>query len=209
MGTEYVRAAGKSVERLAALSDGVFAFAMTLLVLDLRVPEVADVHGDGGLWRALVALGPRLVTLILSFLTLGIFWVAQQAQLNLLKRADHHLAWIQIGFLLVVTLVPFSTALLGSFIDDRVALVTYWLVIVALGGTLFASWTYAVHAALIKDDVPEALLRALPRRIVLAQTLYAFGAALCVLGTWWSIGFIYALQLNYALAPRLRLLDRL
>jgi uncharacterized membrane protein len=209
MGTEYVRAAGKSVERLAALSDGVFAFAMTLLVLDLRVPEVADVHSDGGLWRALVALGPRLVTLILSFLTLGIFWVAQQAQLNLLKRADHHLAWIQIGFLLVVTLVPFSTALLGSFIDDRVALVTYWLVIVALGGTLFASWTYAVHAVLIKDDVPEALLRALPRRIVLAQTLYAFGAALCVLGTWWSIGFIYALQLNYALAPRLRLLDRL
>jgi hypothetical protein len=48
-----------------------------------------------------------------------------------------------------------------------------------------------------------------PRRIVLAQTLYAVGAALCVLGTWWSIAFIYLLQLNYALAPRLRLLDRL
>src|SRR5438477_9696033 len=78
----YNALAGQSLERLAALSDGVFAIAMTLLVLDLRVPLSADIHTEYDLWRALAALSPRLITYLMSFMTLGIFWVAQQTQLN-------------------------------------------------------------------------------------------------------------------------------
>jgi uncharacterized membrane protein len=78
----YDRITGQSVERLAALSDGIFAVAMTLLVLDLRVPAVEAVHAEHDLWRAFVALAPRLVMYAMSFLTLGIFWVGQQTQLN-------------------------------------------------------------------------------------------------------------------------------
>ena len=78
MPTPYTSIAGQSVERLAALSDGVFAIAMTLLVLDLRVPAAAALHGNGDLFRhVFVALAPRFVPYLLSFMSLGIYWIAQ------------------------------------------------------------------------------------------------------------------------------------
>jgi len=61
MRTTYNQVAGQSVERLAALSDGVFAVAMTLLVLDLHAPAVEAIHSEQGLWNALQAMGPRLL----------------------------------------------------------------------------------------------------------------------------------------------------
>jgi len=76
------------------LSDGIFAVAMTLLVLDLRVPATQVIHSDHDLWRALITLSPRLLTYLLSFLTLGIFWVGQQTQLNHLVRSNRDLAWV-------------------------------------------------------------------------------------------------------------------
>ena len=87
--TRYNLIAGTSVERLAALSDGVFAVALTLLVLDLKVPapDTAD------LGAALIALAPKFLTWIVSFLTLGIFWVGQQTQLNHLAKAGRSLDW--------------------------------------------------------------------------------------------------------------------
>jgi uncharacterized membrane protein len=88
MPLSYDRIAGTSIERLAALSDGVFAVAMTLLVLDLRVPATESVHDELGLRHALIALSPRLLMYMMSFLTLGIFWVGQQTQLNHLSRSE-------------------------------------------------------------------------------------------------------------------------
>src|SRR5580658_9284074 len=126
MKASYDRIAGQSVERLAALSDGVFAVAMTLLVLDLHVPAVAAVTSDHDLWGALVVLGPRFVMYLMSFLTLGIFWVAQQTQLNCLARSDRHLIWIHMAFLFAVSILPFSTRLLAEFPAFRVALLAYW-----------------------------------------------------------------------------------
>jgi hypothetical protein len=94
----YNRIAGGALERLAALSDGVFAFAMTLLVLDIRVPQTGSVHSERELLQALAALVPRFVMYAMSFLTLGIFWVGQQTQLNQLTRADRDLAWSTSAF---------------------------------------------------------------------------------------------------------------
>jgi len=203
MTTSYNRIAGQSVERLAALSDGVFAVAMTLLVLDLRAPAVEVVHSEHDLWRGLVALSPRLVTYMMSLLTLGIFWVGQQTQLNHLVRSDRNLSWIHIAFLFAVSLTPFSTMLLGTFTAYRVALLVYWINIVLLGGTLYLSWGFATRSGLVKEDLPPEVAAAICRRIVIGQSLYAFGALLCFISTYWSIGFIVLVQLNYAIAPRI------
>lgn len=199
----YNRIAGGSLERLAALSDGIFAVAMTLLVLDLRLPAAGAVHNEAGLGRALLALAPHLVVYLMSFLTLGIFWVGQQTQLNHLARADRDLAWIHLAFLFAVTLMPFSTRLMTAFLAYRVALVAYWANILLLGVMLFASWRYATRAGLVRDDAPAGIGRSVERRIVIAQALYAGGAALCAIDTYWSLGFIVLVQLNYALAPRI------
>jgi uncharacterized membrane protein len=209
MATIYNRIAGESIERIAALSDGVFAVAMTLLVLDLKAPVESAIHTEGDLWRGLVALAPRLLVYMMSFVTLSIFWVGQQTQLNQHTRADRDLAWLHLIFLFTITLMPFSTGLIGEFIEYRVALLVYWLNILLPGAMLYASWGYATRAKLLREDISPERVAAICRRIVIAQALYAFGAALCVFNTWCSIGVIVVVQLNYAIAPRMGVLGRI
>jgi uncharacterized membrane protein len=182
---------------------------MTLLVLDLHVPVLDSIRSEGDLWHALVVLSARLVPYFMCFLTLGIFWIGQQTQLNFLSRADRNLSWIHIGFLLVVSLLPFSTALLATFLTFRVALLVYWFNVLLLGVFLYCGWRYAAHAGLLLPETPDRLRVAVERRIVLAQALYALGAAFCVINTYWSIAFIVTLQLNYAIAPRIKPLSQL
>lgn len=174
------------------MSDGVFAFAMTLLVLDIRVPRIGSEHTELQLWHALLALLPRFVMYAMSFLTLGIFWVAQQTQLNQLARATRDLAWLHIWFLAAVALMPFSTMLLAEFIEDRVALVVYWSNVLLLGIILYCTWTYAKRAQLTSKDTTPEIVASIDRRIVTAQSLYALGAALCVINTYCSIAFIFS-----------------
>jgi len=203
MPTLYNRIANQNLDRLSALSDGVFAFAMTLLVLDLRLPESAGIHSSRDLWHALVVLGPSLLMYLMSFLTLGIFWNGQQTQLNYIERGDRDLAWIHLAFLFTITLMPFSTRLLAEFLHVRLALLLYWANILAPGLLLYASWKYVTRHGMIRADTPLEIRAAICRRVVTAQTLYAIGAALCIFGTLWSVAFIFAVQLNFALAPRL------
>jgi uncharacterized membrane protein len=209
MRTVYTRIAGQSLERLSALSDGLFAFAMTLLVLDIRVPPVESIHGEGELWRALLGLAPRVGMYLMSFLTLGIFWLGQQTQIQFLARGDRNLAWLHVAFLAAIALLPFSTALLAQFMIFRVALLVYWINILIIGVMLYLTWSYAVAAGLVKEDATAEISAAVKRRIVVGQALYAFGALLCLVSTYASIAFIMLVQLNYAIAPRIRLLYKL
>ena len=195
MPVTYNQIAGQSVERLAALSDGVFAVAMTLLVLDLRVPAMEAVHSELDLQHALMALSPRLLMYLMSFITLGIFWVGQQTQLNHLARSDRSLSWIHISFLFAVSITPFSTTLLAEFPRYRTALLAYWINILLLGTTLYFSWSCAMGTGLVKDDISKEVPAAIKRRIVIAQAFYAFGALLCIFSTYWSIAFIVVMQL--------------
>jgi uncharacterized membrane protein len=199
----YNRVAGQNVDRLAALSDGIFSVAMTLLVLDLRVPAAEAIHSEHDLRRVLIALSPRLVIFLMSIMTNGIFWVGQQTQLNYFARSDRNLVWIHIAFLCCVSVTPFSTALLAEFIHYRTALLVYWSNILFLGLTLLWSWSYATRAHLLVDDLPPEVHPAIIRRILIAQSLYAAGAALCFFNTYYSIAAIVLVQLNYAIAPRL------
>lgn len=204
MPTLYNRIQGRNLERLAALSDGIFAVAMTLLVLDLHTPAVSQVHSERELFWALGALGPQWIAYGMSFLTLGIFWAGQQTQLNHIGEGTRDLTWIHLGFLFTVTLMPLSTRLLAEFITYRAALGIYWLNIFFSGAMLYWSWAYATRAKLIKADTPVEIRSSICRRILIAQSLYAAGAALCFLHTGVSIAVIVLVQLNYAVAPRLR-----
>jgi len=203
MNNSYDFLAGQSVDRLAALGDGIFAVAMTLLLLDLHVPAKELIHREADLWRALAVLAPQFLVYLMSFITLGIFWVGQQTQLNQLVRSDRNFTWIHLAFLFLVTIMPFSTRLLAEFTAYRAALIAYWFNILLLGVALYASWGYAIRARLLADGVSPEVPAAVCHRIIIAQSLYAFGALLCVFKTYWSVAFIVLVQLNYAVAPRL------
>jgi uncharacterized membrane protein len=205
----YNDLAGTSLDRLAGISDGIFSVGMTLLVLGLAVPVLNASSGDADLLHALVRSAPNLLIYAMSFMTLGIFWVGQGSQFGQLQRSNRHYAWIQLGFLLAVTLVPFSTQLLARYPGLKVALVEYWLNIVLLGSMLLAALEYGLRAGLFQDSARLEVARLFRGRILIAQALYAAAVLLCVvLPTWVSIAAIVLIQLNYVLAPRIPILER-
>jgi uncharacterized membrane protein len=205
MQTHYNILAGEEVGRIAALSDGIFAIAATILVLDFHTPESADIHSEAELLRALAASAPRLLPWLLSSLTLGIFWLGQQTQLSQLARSNRDLAWLHFLFLAVVTVLPFSTRLLADFLTYRTAFLIYWVNIVVLGACLY----YAEGAKLIREEAHGDISRAVKRRIVMAQSLYAIGALAGLVNVTLGIILIMLIQLNYAIGPRLPVLSRL
>lgn len=203
MATLYNLIQGRNVERLAALSDGIFAVAMTLLVLDIHIPSAEHVHTERELLGALAALGPQWIAYGMSFITLGIFWAGQQTQFNHIGEGTRDLTWIHLGFLFAITFMPLSTRLLAEFITYRSALLIYWFNILVPGAMLYWSWMYATRHKLVREEMPEEVSHSICRRILIAQSLYATGAALCLISTYVSIGVIVLVQLNYAIAPRM------
>src|SRR5580698_8374695 len=172
MPTLYNAIQGRSLERLAALSDGIFAVAMTLLVLDIHIPAHEAIHSEAELCQALAAMSPQWVAYLMSFLTLGIFWAGQQTQLNHIREGSRDLTWIHLGFLFTITLMPLSTRLLAEFITYRMALILYWLNILLPGAMLYWSWRYVTRHDLVKEDTTAEVHGAICRRVLIAQSLY-------------------------------------
>src|SRR5438445_12998035 len=125
--------------RIVGITDGVFAIALTLIVLEIRVPAHEAIHSEHDLLAAIAALAPRFLTYALSFLTLTIFWFGQQAQHQLLARTDRRLSTLHLCFLAFISLLPFSTGVLADFLQFRAAIGLYWLNMLMLGITLYAS----------------------------------------------------------------------
>jgi uncharacterized membrane protein len=109
----------------------------------------------------------------------------------------------------VVTVLPFSTRLLADFLAYRTAFLIYWVNIVVLGACLYATWAYAEGAKLIREEAHGNISRAVKRRIVVAQSLYAIGALAGLINVTLGIILIMLIQLNYAIGPRLPILSRL
>jgi len=205
MSEPYNRFTGQSLEHLTALTDGLFAVAMTLLVLDLRVPVSTGLaYSEHGLWEALLRMGPSFAAYLLSFTMLGTFWLAQHTLLGILGRCDRTLTWISLGFLFVVSLLPFSAALLAHYVHLRLAVGVYWLNILLLGAGLEWAARYGRQAFVPADDQQaRARLTTFRRRILAAQTLYALAALVCLISTTASVIALALVQLYFIVSPRL------
>jgi uncharacterized membrane protein len=198
----YNSIAGQKSIRTEALNDGVFAVALTLLVLDIKVPSDIGVETEAELLVAFCKLTPKFLTYFLSFMTLGIFWVGNSTQYEYIDKSDRHLSWISLFFLLFVSLLPFTTAFLGEHIEFKLSIGLYWLNIFVLGVAVYVHWEYAYRHNFIAlpDKEKRQVNQVMKRRILTAQALYAGAALLCFINTYLSIFAIIIIQLNYALA---------
>jgi len=198
----YNRIAGQNVRRIEALSDGVFAIAFTLLILELKVPGNEGVVSESDLLHSLKPLLPKFLIYFLTFMTMGIFWTGQGVQLNYIEKYDRNLNWCTIFFLAVITLFPFTTAFLGEHIHFKLAIGLYWLNIILAGILIYSHWAYAYRNNYLSVEGNErtAIDKAVRKRVIVAQSLYLVGALLCFINTYLSIGFIILVQLNYAFA---------
>ena len=152
-----------SAERLKALADGVFAVAMTLLVLELVIPELKD-NSNAELTRALIAMWPKFLAYVLSFLIAGIFWLVHHSIFDAIKYYDSTLVWINIIFLLFVALIPFTTSLLGEYFLQKTATIIYGihLLLMFIGG--YSLWTYSTwKRKLVSSDLDPDLIKGAKR----------------------------------------------
>jgi uncharacterized membrane protein len=197
----YNQVSGKNLQRIEALSDGVFAIALTLLVLDIRVPVREHISGEKDLMIAFLGLTPKLLAYLLSFMTLGIFWTAHSSQFHYIEKSDRIFNWINFSFLLFVTIIPFTTAFLSEYITFRFAVAIYWLNLFLMGNMLLRILNYAYKHHFFKGHLHEKdeIRRAMIRRGILAQSLYAFGALLCFISTYLSIAVLIIIQLYFVL----------
>jgi uncharacterized membrane protein len=175
MNIEAASPQGLTKSRIEALSDGIFAVAMTLLVLDIKPPAVIQA---AAVPRALLALWPRFLSYAVSFLMLGIYWVGQHNQFHLIRCADRTLLWINIVFLMAISFVPFSTALLSAYPLQPSAQTVYGGNLIAIGMILLWHWTYATHRhRLVDPELDDRMIRSVIRRILIGPALFTLAIA--------------------------------
>jgi uncharacterized membrane protein len=186
--------------RVEAFSDGVFAIAITLLVLELKVPQ-----GSGnGLARELAAEWPSYVAFLLSFAFIGIMWVNHHRLFTVIRRCDNGLLFFNLLLLLGVTAVPFPTAVLATYLataESRTAAALFNGTYLAIAIFFNVLWRYAVSRRLLDTGIDPASSRAISKQYALGPLVYL----VCLVAAWISIpaslGLNFALAIFFALPP--------
>jgi uncharacterized membrane protein len=126
--------------RVLALTDGVFAIIMTLLVLEIHVPQLSA--GESLSSAFLLEVWPNIVVFVISFVLTGLYWVGHRDMFNLVRGVDRGLIWLNILYMLPVALVPAAAALLGAYSRDALALRLYGLLLVLISLMRLVLWQY-------------------------------------------------------------------
>lgn len=129
--------------RIEALSDGVFAIAMTLLVLEIHVPDLPANASNLQLAPALLHLWPKFLSYTVSFLSLGVYWIGHHNMYHVIRRSDRVLLWLNLLFFLFAAFLPFSTSVLNDFRQTQVAPLLFGANLTAIGWVLYLQWAYA------------------------------------------------------------------
>lgn len=162
-----------STSRIEAFSDGVFVVAITVLVLNLQVPQLVSAEVSRGLLPKLVELWPKLLSYALSFEIVGIYWVAHHNTFHYIQRSDRTLLWLNILLLLCIVLLPFPTALLGQYPEQQISVIIYAGTLVLTGLVFQLLWWYATSGyRLVDREIDPLLVRRATRRNLMAPLIY-------------------------------------
>jgi uncharacterized membrane protein len=193
----------KETARLEAFSDGVFAIAMTLLVLDLKVPT--GPVGSGTLLRDLGRQWPAYAALMTSFATVGIMWINHHRLFTLIRRVDHGLLIFNTLLLFGITVVPFPTAVLAAHHWAKTAAMVYSGTFVVLALLFNLLWHHARrNNRLLRPDVDAAAVREIDRRYASGPILYLACFGLAFVSAAASVVGNLSLAIFFALPERKR-----
>lgn len=164
-------------KRLETLVDGIFAIAMTLLVLGLAAPQISGPLTNATVTNAILNIIPNLISLIISFILLAVFWKIHHRIFKQIDRMDGTLLWINVIWLLFIVLVPFSSTLTGDYGQFPVTHVVFNLNMLGIAVLLFLNWEYATRHNFILDTVDKAQIT-FTKRINIAFICLVFLAIL-------------------------------
>ena len=187
-------------QRLEAFSDGVFAIVITLLILDIRIPDVQPT----GLGAALIRILPQMLTYILSFFIVGLYWHLHHQVATQIKLIDEAFIWLNLVWLLFVSTLPFPTALLGRYPLQPIPLAIYGINLILVNVTGFVILVYFQrHPKLRFTPMSFAELRAIAPIYVIVNGLYAVAIGAAWFIPWLSYG-IYIFVLLWVTARSIR-----
>lgn len=147
-----------STRRIEALTDGVFAIAMTLLVLDLSSGGFGNASSSLQLLKALNNNLSSITSFVVSFLLLGSMWAVHMRQFEYIERADRHFTMINTLRLLAVVLIPLTTSIAGNYSDIVLGRILFPLNFLALAALSYWQWRYAVSRKVISQKIPADVL---------------------------------------------------
>jgi uncharacterized membrane protein len=139
---------------MEALTDGIFAIAMTLLVLELKVPDLPKSVGPSQLLESVGHEAPAFFSFFVSFLYCGLLWVMHHLAMHFVRHLQIALVWLNLLFLMSISVMPFSCALLGHFLRNRVAQEIYFGNMFLAATLLAAQWLLARQKKLLSEDEP-------------------------------------------------------
>ncbi|MDV2480617.1 DUF1211 domain-containing protein [Methanoculleus sp. Wushi-C6] len=175
---------------MEALTDGIFAIAMTLLVLSLDVPAGIQNSSNITVVAMLADLAPDLYHYFLAFFILASFWIAHHAQVDRLRHIDRRFLWLNIATLMFVTLVPFSVNLIGDYPDEPFAAVVFEANLLLIGLFFAAQWWYAVNRGRLVQSGTDVMR--VNQRVAVVPAVSAVAILLALAGWTWST-VLYAL----------------
>jgi uncharacterized membrane protein len=170
-----------SKNRMEFLTDGIFAVVMTLLVLDISVPQISSHYAIGNvaagteLVKRLFDLWPKMLSFGISFVILAIYWVAHHRQFHYIKHSNRALIWINMMFLMAICLIPFSTSLLGEYRELEMSILVYGGNSIVIASLLYAQWRYVTtshHGRLLDENLDPISKTMLSRRTLLGIIVY-------------------------------------
>jgi len=184
------------LERIVFFSDAVMAIAITLLAIDLKVPEITASVAAAELPRSLSELGPRFMSFIISFFVIGIYWMSHHRYFRFIKRYDGGLIGLNLLFLLFIVLMPFVAGLFGQYYDLPLGMSLYAAAVAATGLSMAVLWWYASYRhRLVDEHLDEQFIRA--RSIALAVPLlflvsipFAFYSRTLAVAIWCTLPLI-------------------
>lgn len=189
--TKFSKSTGMTPRRLESLADGIFAFAMTLLVLAINLPLV----GSG------VSVGHYLATqyenffnFTLSFVLLAVFWLNHSEQFHHIKKTDAVSLWLNIFILMFAVLIPFSASLMNDYTDDMIAEVFFNSNMFALSSMLAFNWWYSRRKDYLEEEEDQAHLSRFSRKSLIFPAMAALAILISFIFPGWS-------SLAYLLIP--------
>ncbi len=192
-----------SKSRIGTLTDGVFAIVMTILVLEITVPQISHSEAAIELPKQLLELWPVIQSYGTSFIILGLFWIAHDYQFHYVKRANRTFLWITIFYLMFIAFVPFSTSLIGEYGDQQISVIIYAVNISIIGFWEYIRWKYATKDhQLVDSDLNRTFITKMSRRFLLGPTIYLIAVAISFVSTQLSLVMFIATPLYFLVSAR-------
>jgi len=185
------------------LTDGVFAIVMTLLVLEITVPQLSHSEVASKLPNQLFELWPVILSYAMSFILLGFFWIYHHDQFHYIKRVNRILVWITVFYLMIIAFIPFSTSLLGEYGDQQISVVIYGINIAMAAFGAYVQWWYATrNHRLVDSDLDPVFIKIMSRRGLVGPIIYLIAIGISFISIQVSLILYIAIPLYYLVPAR-------